>query len=384
VSSTRPIFPRDLVAGRYLDLFIVGGVSAVMAIRFILRLTGYPSLGGARFHIAHMLWGGLLMAAALLICLSFLGNRTRLLAALLGGVGFGTFIDEIGKFITRDNNYFYQPSIALIYIMFVLIYLAFRDVQMRSRISREEYLVNAINDLEEAIINDLQPEERERALGYLGAIAEKDDLILRLAALIEEASVQPHPDGWLRRIRRYVVAGYEAVLARADRFGGLVTLFVLQLVVNAGTVAFIVERAWSAAETDRSRLAGSSGLDCIVGTAVCAVEAIANASDQQGGTFASIPMSDVLLIVSTLVPSVLVIVAVFALRRSRMRGLYLFRRAVLLSILFTEVFMFYRNQAAALVVLAFNLFAWACVNVAITRESRAGLTRSSPLAGSTP
>jgi hypothetical protein len=298
-----------------------------------------------------MLWGGLLMAAALLICLSFLGNRTRLLAALLGGVGFGTFIDEIGKFITRDNNYFYQPSIALIYIMFVLIYLAFRDLQMRSGISREEYLVNAINDLEEAVINDLQPEERERALGYLGAIAEKDDLTLRLAALIEEASVQPHPDGWLRRIRRYVVAGYEAVLARADRFGGLVTLFVLQLVVNAGTVAFIVARAWSA-------------------------EAVANASDQQGGTFVSIPISDVLLIVSTIIPSVLVVFAVFALRRSRIKALYLFRRAVLLSILFTEVFMFYRNQAAALVVLAFNLFAWAFVNVAITRESRAGRTMS--------
>jgi hypothetical protein len=46
---------------------------------------------------------------------------------------------------------------------------------------------------------------------------------------------------------------------------------------------------------------------------------------------------------------------------------------VLLSICFTEVFMFYRNQAAALVVLAFNLFAWACVNVVITRESRLGL-----------
>jgi hypothetical protein len=351
VSFLRPVFPRDLVAARYLDLFVVGGVSAVLAIRFILRITGYPSLGGARFHIAHMLWGGLLMAAALLICLSFLGNRTRLLAALLGGVGFGTFIDEIGKFITRDNNYFYQPSIALIYIMFVLIYFAFRDLQMRRGISREEYLVNAINDLEEAVINDLQPEERDRALRYLGAIAEKDDLTLRLAALIEEASVQPHPHGWLRRSRRYVVAGYEAVLARADRFGGLVTLFVLQLVVNAGMVAFIVARAWSA-------------------------EAVANASGQQGGTFAIIPMSDVLLIVSTLVPSVLAVIAVFALRRSRMRGLHLFRRAVLLSILFTEVFMFYRNQAAALVVLAFNLFAWACVNVAITRESRTGLTMS--------
>jgi len=348
VSSQRPVFPRDLVAGRYLDLFIVGGVSAVLAIRFILRITGYPSLGGARFHIAHMLWGGLLMAAALLVCLSFLGNRTRLLAALLGGVGFGTFIDEIGKFITRDNNYFYQPSIALIYILFVLIYLASRDLQMRSGITREEYLVNAINDLEEAVINDLQPDERDRALRYLGAIAEKDDLTSGLASLIERASVQPRrTHGMLRRIRRYVVVGYEAVLARANRFGGLVTLFVLQLAVNAGTVAFIVARAWSA-------------------------QAVANASDQQAGTFVIISISDVLLIVSTFIPSVFVVIAAFALRRSRMRALRLFHRAVLLSILFTEVFMFYRNQAAALVVLAFNLFAWACVNVVITRELRTG------------
>jgi hypothetical protein len=351
VSSQRPVFPRDLVAGRYLDLFIVGGVSAVLAIRFILRITGYPSLGGARFHIAHMLWGGLLMAAALLICLSFLGNRTRLLAALLGGIGFGTFIDEIGKFITRDNNYFYQPSTALIYILFVLIYLAFRDLQMRSAITREEYLVNAINDLEEAVINDLQPEERERALRYLGAIAEKDDLTLRLAALIEEASVQPHPDGWLRRIRRYVVAGYEAVLARSDRFGGLITLFALQLVVNAGTVAWIV-----------------------AGDLAAGIAAVP--SGKKGAAIGILPISDWLLIVSTLIPAILVVIAVYALRQSRMTALRLFHRGVLLSILFTEVFMFYRNQGAALVVLAFNLFAWAFVNVAITRESRAGLTTS--------
>ena len=123
--------------------------------------------------------------------LSFLGNRTRLWGALIGGVGFGFFIDEIGKFITRDNNYFYQPSIALIYITFVLIYLAFRDLQLRRVISREEYLVNALNDFEEAIINDLQPEERDRARRYLAAIAEKDDLIVRLESLIKEASVLP-------------------------------------------------------------------------------------------------------------------------------------------------------------------------------------------------
>jgi hypothetical protein len=338
-------FPRDLAAARYLDLFVVGGVSAVMAIRFLLRITGYPSLGGARFHIAHMLWGGLLMAVALLLCLSFLGNRTRLLAAVLGGIGFGTFIDEIGKFITRDNDYFFQPSIALIYITFVLIYLAFRDLQMRRGISREEYLVNAINDLEEVIINDLQPEERDRALRYLGAIAEKDDLIVRLAALIEQASVQPPPDGWLRGIRRYVVAGYEAVLARSNRFGGLITLFVLQLAINAGTVALIVVGDLSA------------GI-------------VAEASGQRGGILGLLPKSDWLLLGATLIPSIFVVIAVIALPRSRMTALRFFHRAVLLSICFTEVFLFYRNQVAALLVLAFNLFSLACVNVAITRETR--------------
>ena len=343
----RSLFPRDLGAGRHLDLFVLGGVSAVLAIRFILRITHYPSLGGARFHIAHMLWGGLLMAASLLLCLSFLGNRARLWAALIGGVGFGTFIDEIGKFITRDNNYFYQPSIAIIYIIFLLIYVAFRDLRLRRGVTREEYLVNAIHDLEEAVINDLQPEERERALRHLGAITDQDTLTLQLAALIEGAEVQPVTNQLTHSIRRYVVAGYDAVLARANRFGGLVTLFVLQLVINAGMVALLV-----------------------VGDLSVGIGAVA--AGARAGISGMLPISDWLLILSTAIPSIFVGIAVIALGRSRLMALRSFHRAVLLSICFTEVFMFYRNQGAALLILAFNLFSWACANVALTEESRAG------------
>ncbi len=315
----------------------------MLAIRFFLRMTGYPSIGGARFHIAHMLWGGLLMTAALLAALSYLGNPTRLWAAFLGGIGFGTFIDEIGKFITRDNDYFFQPSISLIYITFILIYLAFRDMRMRRRISREEYLVNAIDELEEAVIKDLQPEEREKALGYLAAIAERDDMTSRLASLIENASVSPHPDSWLRRARGYIVAGYEAALARSNRFGGLITLFVLQLVINAGTVALIA--AGDLAERLAQPLRPARIVDLL-------------------------PISDWFLLGSTLIPSIFVLVAVVTLRRSRLMALRSFHRGVLLSICLTEVFMFYRHQVTALLVLGFNLFAWSCVNVVLTKETR--------------
>jgi hypothetical protein len=148
-----------------------------------------------------------------------------------------------------------------------------------------------------------------------------------------------------RRIRRFVVAGYEAVLARSNRFGGLITLFVLQLAVNAGTVALIVVGNWSAGTVNE-------------------------ATTRRAAMIGSLSISDLLLIGSTLVPSIFVGIAVLALRHSRMTALHFFHRAVLLSICFTEVFMFYRNQAAALVVLAFNLFSWACVNVVITATFR--------------
>ena len=110
VRERRPrLIFRDLRAGEYLDLVLVAAVSAVLLIRFFLALTGYPTVGGGTLHIAHMLWGGLLMLVALVLLLAFLGRFAHQLGALLGGFGFGTFIDELGKFITRDNDYFYRP-----------------------------------------------------------------------------------------------------------------------------------------------------------------------------------------------------------------------------------------------------------------------------------
>ncbi len=131
---------RDVEIGELQDTFLVSAVTMILIIRLQLWLTNYPQLGGGELHIAHLLWGGLLMLIALILLLSYLGRSIRTPAAVIGGVGFGFFIDELGKFITSDNDYFYKPSTAIIYLVFIAIYLATRAMQRRRGYSQREYL----------------------------------------------------------------------------------------------------------------------------------------------------------------------------------------------------------------------------------------------------
>src|SRR3954468_10940182 len=126
-----------------LDTFLVSGVASVLIIRIFLEATGYPQLGGGGLHIAHVLWGGLGMLVAIVLLLLYLSPTTRLIAALVGGAGFGAFVDELGKFVTSDNDYFFKPTAAILYALFVVLFLATREVQRFRGLSPEESLVNA-------------------------------------------------------------------------------------------------------------------------------------------------------------------------------------------------------------------------------------------------
>src|SRR2546425_5953960 len=121
---TRPFFIRNLDAGKMLETFLVSAVAAFLGVRFFLGLTGYPRLGGGGLHIAHMLWGGTLIVAAVLPLLSYPGQRIRRAAAVVAGLGLGPFIRVLGKFLTSHNNYFFPPTLALVYLGFVLVFLA--------------------------------------------------------------------------------------------------------------------------------------------------------------------------------------------------------------------------------------------------------------------
>jgi hypothetical protein len=333
-------FYRNARAGELLELFLVSAVTSLLTVRFFLHLTGYPSVGGARFHIAHMLYGGLLMVAALVLLMAFIGSRVQRLASVIGGLGFGLFIDELGKFITRDNNYFFQPTIALIYIVFMLLFVLFRLLSRTRRLSPNEYLLNAITLIEEVALDDLDRNERQRALRYLAKADPKDPLVAPLRqALLKTPPVNQHP-GWLQRWRRAVERTYERLIA--TRFG----VTVIDAVFIGKAAVFLV----------------AIGLD------------VAHLASHQFGT--NVGHAALLQLASSLLSAGLVVIGATQIRRSRLVAYDYFTKSLLIDIFVTQFFAFYRYQFAALPGFALNLMLYVTIRILRHQESHLQSRRS--------
>ena len=115
----RPILIRNFEAGGNLEIFLVAAISSILVIRLYLEIMNYPKIGGETLHIAHMLWGGLLMLTAIIILLSFLNKAWQLRAAIIGGIGFGTFIDEVGKLFIIQRIIFIKTIARKICLFFL-------------------------------------------------------------------------------------------------------------------------------------------------------------------------------------------------------------------------------------------------------------------------
>src|SRR3954466_7580269 len=171
MSVTIPRFAlRSSDLGRRLDLFLVCAVGSVIANRVFLIITGYPQLGNGTLHISHAIWGALMMAIAIVFAIAFLAPNNRTFIAFIGGCGFGWFIDELGKFITRDVDYFFQPTIALIYITFIAMYLVFRSIQRRS-FGPDEAVLNGLEALKAAALGELDEHKRNAAVALIDETA---------------------------------------------------------------------------------------------------------------------------------------------------------------------------------------------------------------------
>jgi hypothetical protein len=141
--------------------------------RITLELTGFPQLGNGVLHIAHVLWGGLLLFVAALLPTLIANRYAYTLAALLGGIGTGLFIDEVGKFITQNNDYFFPFAAPIIYAFFLLTVLIYLQVRRPRRHSSRTELYRALDGMMELIENDLDDQERAELEALLrGVITE--------------------------------------------------------------------------------------------------------------------------------------------------------------------------------------------------------------------
>ena len=341
------IFLRNLEASEYFEVFLVSAVSSILIIRLFLRLTGYPQIGNSNLHIAHMLWGGLLMLISIMILLFFLSKRIEWWAALFGGIGFGTFIDEVGKFVTQDNDYFFQPAVAIMYVIFIIIYMGVHTIQTGWVYTKKEYLVNAIEALKEVALKELDEEQKKKAIGYLNRSNPLDPLVISTKNLLvnTKAATAPRPGMYARSIS-YLNQLYLRVIEKRAFTLTVIIVFLLNLVVSTSVVIFYIfflGLGWQ-------RILNLSIFSHIE------------------NRFYNISFVDGAEILSSLASGIFVFIGIYYLRKSRLKAYQMFERSILISIFLTQVFIFYKEQFAALIGLSINILFFVVIKFMIERE----------------
>jgi len=348
-------FVRSLEGQNLLEIFFVTAVASVLAIRFFLALTGYPRLSPGSLHIAHVLLGGLFMMLALFVSLGYVNKSAYYVAAVMGGFGFGAFIDELGKFITMDNDYFYRPTASLIYLTFILLYLGIKEIIQRPLNSSQEKLINALELAKEVVLEDLDHRERRRALNLLKECSSTDPVTRALRELLYSTQSAPDPglDIYTRtkiRCRRL----YRKLVQRPWFVNAVMLFFLLQSItaLALGLFMLYIKLLWR---------------------------------EDLHTVFPTLTLSDQIGLVSATLAAAIVIVAVMKMQSSRLQGYRLFKDAVLVQILLVQVFVFYRAQFLAFLGLLGNLCVLMVLHYMIQQEkAEPGLCDSDHLSVSNP
>lgn len=161
-------------AGQNVIITLLSFAFSVSGTRLFLELTGYPQLGGGSLHIAHVLWGGLFLFVAALLPVIYVNEWVATLSALIAGLGVGLFIDEVGKFITSTNDYFYPSAAPIIYVFFLLTVLLASQVRLNRPKSSRAKMYEILERFSEVLDRDLSSYEREELVQSLSEI-QKDD-----------------------------------------------------------------------------------------------------------------------------------------------------------------------------------------------------------------
>lgn len=237
---------------------LIAGMTGVAALtilitRVALALSGYPQVGGSEFHIAHAVWGGLLLMISLALVLALANRWAYPVAAVLGGVGVGLFLDEIGKFITQDNDYFHPLAAPLCYTLLALLGAAGLLVDLRSRRGTRGNLYALLEDMKFATDGPMTAGQLAKARKHLSALeddelsAQQGSLVAGLRDAVDEAAehvTEGEDAAWSQRLMAWFIDREARVLPlrRARRLGRglLVVLTLICLLAGPGLLALSV------------------------------------------------------------------------------------------------------------------------------------------------
>ena len=322
-------FVRRVQAAGQFEVFFVSAVGTILIVRAALALTGWPQLGGGKIHFAHLLWGGLGMLIAIILFIALQGFLWSLLATLSAGIGFGLFIDELGKFITSDNDYFFQPAVAIIYLVFVGLFFLFHWLGSVRFLSQQAALVNAFDYAKEAVLRNMDEGERATALVLLSKSDQRDPLVVSLTQMLQAMTAQASPtDTSLQKAKARLTRFYGKLLHR--RWFKVVVVGWFLLIALAGFASVIV-----------------------------------NLSTDLHVSFAEAGLA-----ITSLISGALVVIGVVRFRRARLKAYRWFERAVLVNIFLGGFFSFYIQQLGALYDLLFLLLTYATIRYIIGEELR--------------
>lgn len=333
-----PVRRYDFV--QKLEWFLMAAVTMILIIRTQLWLTHYPQLGGGGLHIAHLLYGGLFMVIAIWFGLIYLNRWHRTVLAIVGGIGFGFFIDELGKFITEDNNYFFKPAAGLIYLIFIIMFLIIRELSRRQELNPETALANALSILPSTAVGEYRKDEAIRAERLLDMADQSDPMVGRAREMFKAAAVAPsRPPSRMTRFGNRVHAAIESFTERPHFERIVITVLMFWAIAGfVSNVALMLDLGGiqdsNGPDIDRGVLGYGEGISSLISVGLVAFGAWKMAKGHHTTAYRY------------------------------------FGYALLVSILVTRVFIFIESQFAAVFGLAIDLILFAAISELASQDEK--------------
>lgn len=342
-------FAKRSSAADYLLLFMISAAASVLITRFYLYLFDYPQLTRGNIHFAHIIYGGILLSMSNIVLLCLHGRRSRQVGAVLAGFGFGQFIDELGKFITRTNNYFYQPVPMIIYVCFIILFFIYRYLNEYTPLQPREVFYQILEELEEVAEGKYFPATKKKLNFWIDKLKTDASPLYQNFARTFEVSIReisithtPKPREYVQKIRSSWRWVDEFTTERRPVFYFLVAIFLAYIAVTSfGIISFLVNLLNR--HYEKLQFLAVTPFDWFM----------------IGGLFVSQFWSTVLMFRGFL----------FLISRKRDRALALFRNGLAVNILVTQLFTFYFEQFSAVIVLTFILGLFAIVQNIIEDET---------------